>query len=1282
MKKRIFAILIAAATLLCALSITALADDPWDGSVDTSWYNTTDTAFEIDSAADLAGLAELVNGGTSFSGKTINLGADIDLNNQEWTPIGTNGKPFLGTFDGAKDSTVGGGNYTISNLYINKGFSNTAANNCVGLFGCTNSPAVIKNVDFENVDIQGSLYVGTVVGYGFTGKEISNCHVSGKIEIDGWWYIGGIGGNGYVSTVSDCTVTGNEGSYIKANNDGSYVGGIWGYRGEGNMTITDCKVENIALSACDRIGGICGIAHYSNTIQGCEIKNSTITSTNNVGNTGLIAGADLSKANSIAKILDCTVTNTTATSEDVTVTTKVGSCTHEGKPAEKCATVGSNVTFNSSGKITEGTLEQVADGELADGLILIKNEEGTYDVAQMTTENAPFVVTTGSVEEPFDNLPAAIAAANSASSENAVTVTIKKSGSYDMFSITRANVKVEAADGVTATFTVSSTKTGNVNGENVTLEGLNFVSDDGTTIFSSGNCDGLTLNGCTFTGSGTGTALYIHKPNITITGCTFENFERGYYTCGDNSFAGVMIFTGNTFTNVRVPIDGYWGKTATNDTNIQITGNTFDSGDWDAAYIQLWDYAQYLRWADNTETDRQGSAIKARIENNTYIGSVVIYATHFDWFSESSLTLDDASKDLLQYRVLVELEGAESATVRNADGSEITAFNESKASSKRGDNVFIYSLSVGDYIFDIVPAEGSDPVPKEVTLKAPLVGEETNKVTVDAAETAVAKVGDDEYKTLAEAIEAAKNGATVELLRDVYVETWNQVWNTKGMTIEGKGKTITIGKVESNVNGNYLFYDAEDLVVNDLSIKFQTNGNGFDMVSGELKNVKMYGGANSNYAVFVCNGGANNAVTIESCTFKDFGIAVYSQSGTAATSNIKVTGSTITDCGIAICSYAKSNVFTGNTVTGSDELSFAGGADAVTTVTGNAFTDAGKIWFCGADLGNVTFEKNKVLGDTYVTTVEAEDGTTLDVDRNYWGGSAPSETQVVGENVNGKNVYYVAPGMNESDLNTYAPYTVILIFGNGMGNDVKNYKPNAQFKLPVPSKPGYIFMGWKCSDGHTHEAGETITVTKSLTFTAIWANMPDITPGTPGGDDEPVVPDFPFTDVREGQWFYEAVKYVYSEGIMNGMDRYTFAPNGSLTRAMVWTMLARLDGVDTEGGATWYSKAQDWAMSLDVSDGTNPMGEITRQELVTMLWRYAYVCDADMTLGDDTNILSYIDIDKVSDWAVEAFQWCCGAGIIEGDENGALNPTAGCTRAEAAAMFMRLCKNVDLSPTV
>ena len=1186
----------------------------------------------------------------------------------------------------------------ITNSTLTGGASSQSRSCGDGLYISSNASAVVSG--------------GTLTGgQGNSGGKGVN--VSGNVTLTGVTVTGGASTNStpgvgvYCTSpaknviITGCTVTG--GSPAEGTTTNSAGRGMEIY-GPVTLTVESSTIQggNNNRTSGDPIGGN-AIWFYNENSKGANITltDTTLGVGNDPAGDAVITGNSNAPAGSGGLLANITaggtltvdsgvMKNTTITPADdgLVIVAENDAAVAVGK---NNLTVASKGTVESEGQTTyyptatlavrnakpggTVTIQELGEGEslenVPDGIILKNGTRETITVGGQEVEPdgvlADWVAKIG--EEQYVSLEAAIDAANKTAAGSKVVVEIIKSGNYDMFTITRANVTIRAPEDVTATFTVSGTNTGNVNGENVTLEGLNFVSADGTTIFSSGNCDSLTLKGCTFKGDGTGTALYIHTPNITITGCTFENFERGYYTCGDNSSAGAMTFTDNTFTNVRVPIDGYWGEPATDNTDIKITRNTFNPGTWEAAYIQLWDYAQYQYWlngSSSTLNPEGKSAIIATIEDNTYNGNVVIYATHFDWFSESNLTMDAASEALLQYRVLVELEGAESATVRNADGSEITAFNESKASSERGGKVVIYSLSVGDYIFDIVPAEGSDPVPKEVTLKAPLVEEETNKVTVDAAETAVAKVGDDEYKTLAEAIEAAKNGGTVELLRDVYVATWNQVWNTTGLTINGNGHTVTIGEVESNVNGNYLFYNADNLKVNDLTFKFLTNGNGFVMTSGELKNVKMYGGESSNYAVFVANGGTDKTVTVTGCTIEDFGIAVYSQSGTAATSNIKVTGSDIKDCGIAICSYAKSNVFTGNTVTGSNELSFARGADAVTTVTGNAFTDAGKIWFYGADLGNVTFEKNKVLGDTYVTTDEAEDGTTLDVDRNYWGGGAPDETQVVGENVSGKDVYYVAPGMNESDLNTYAPYTVILIFGNGMGNDVKNYKPNAQFKLPVPSKPGYIFMGWKCSDGHTHEAGETITVTKSLTFTAIWSNLPDIEPGTPDvKPDEPVVPDFPFTDVSVNAWYYEAVKYVYEKGIMNGMDRYSFQPNGTLTRAMVWTMLARLDGVDTEGGNSWYAKAQEWATANSVSDGENPTGEVTREQLITMLWRYA---------GSPTytaDLSGYVDTADISSWAGQAMCWAVATGVIEGDENSALTPKADTTRAQAAAMLMR-----------
>ncbi len=148
-------------------------------------------------------------------------------------------------------------------------------------------------------------------------------------------------------------------------------------------------------------------------------------------------------------------------------------------------------------------------------------------------------------------------------------------------------------------------------------------------------------------------------------------------------------------------------------------------------------------------------------------------------------------------------------------------------------------------------------------------------------------------------------------------------------------------------------------------------------------------------------------------------------------------------------------------------------------------------------------------------------------------------------------------------------------------------------------------------------------------------------------------------------WYYEAVKYVYEKGIMNGMDRYSFQPNGTLTRAMVWTMLARLDGVDTEGGNSWYAKAQEWATANSVSDGENPTGEVTREQLITMLWRYA---------GSPTytaDLSGYVDTADISSWAEQAMCWAVATGVIEGDENAALTPKADTTRAQAAAMLMR-----------
>ena len=166
-----------------------------------------------------------------------------------------------------------------------------------------------------------------------------------------------------------------------------------------------------------------------------------------------------------------------------------------------------------------------------------------------------------------------------------------------------------------------------------------------------------------------------------------------------------------------------------------------------------------------------------------------------------------------------------------------------------------------------------------------------------------------------------------------------------------------------------------------------------------------------------------------------------------------------------------------------------------------------------------------------------------------------------------------------------------------------------------------------------------------------------------------------FDDVVKGAWYENSVDYVVDNGLMNGTDATRFEPDSTTTRGMLMTVIARYAGEDTTGSNPWYQKSMEWAKANGVSDGTAPNANITREQLVTMLYRYAKASGKDVSVGKDTNILSYADATTVSEYAVPAMQWACGAGIVNG-ANGTLNPQNNATRAEVAAILMRFCENV------
>lgn len=161
-----------------------------------------------------------------------------------------------------------------------------------------------------------------------------------------------------------------------------------------------------------------------------------------------------------------------------------------------------------------------------------------------------------------------------------------------------------------------------------------------------------------------------------------------------------------------------------------------------------------------------------------------------------------------------------------------------------------------------------------------------------------------------------------------------------------------------------------------------------------------------------------------------------------------------------------------------------------------------------------------------------------------------------------------------------------------------------------------------------------------------------------------------YPDVLPGDWFYSSVRYVTERGLMNGTPN-GFEPNMDSSRATIWTILARFSGVDTTVvSGEWYAVARQWAMENGVSDGTNPNGVITREQLATMLYRFAK--NKGLVQEPVTADLSvFVDAGQISDYALDAMRWAVSVGLLNGMDGSRLAPQGSAARAQVAAMLMR-----------
>ena len=176
-----------------------------------------------------------------------------------------------------------------------------------------------------------------------------------------------------------------------------------------------------------------------------------------------------------------------------------------------------------------------------------------------------------------------------------------------------------------------------------------------------------------------------------------------------------------------------------------------------------------------------------------------------------------------------------------------------------------------------------------------------------------------------------------------------------------------------------------------------------------------------------------------------------------------------------------------------------------------------------------------------------------------------------------------------------------------------------------------------------------------------------------------------FSDVESGAWYADAVDYVYDKGLMDGTGNGEFTPGGELTRAQLVTILWRKAGspeseaalayTDVEDGK-WYSDAVRWAAANDITyrkgESFGPDDILDRDEAAYILWNAAKAYGMDVSVGEDTNILSYYDFDQITKEYIPAIQWACGAGVMQGTGEGMLEPKGHLTRAQAAALLQRM----------
>lgn len=801
---------------------------------------------------------------------------------------------------------------------------------------------------------------------------------------------------------------------------------------------------------------------------------------------------------------------------------------------------------------------------------------------------------------------------------------------------------IETGDGAALS---GNNTTGNMN---FTVNGGTLTTKSGPAIYQPGQCK-LTITGGTLNG---GISLRMGQVNIsggTINAAT-ENLDSPaqYYNYSGNAWLPDALYVfGGTYNST----DSTYG----NSLNLNITGGTFNCNNGQGSAIAIYDIGKVAQ------------AAKITISGDAKLATTTSNRKAYDVLSLSDIGVTNPDTGYGNKNLVGKVSTAISGGYFTSDPSDYCADNLTGVSS--GNTT--YPWTVGEKSADTKPAE----------VAAATVAATVDKSASEAAQDAAKEIGG-AMMTQNEAIKAAAKDEANKNTIDADTPVGGKTVTQKLQEVD---PTITSDKVKI-VYQTYI-----DVEVKDAAKENST----FTELTVELTPMYRVIAAKSGVTDYHVDVDKNTPEAINA-------VQIVGEQPLTLTGKYEVTlqlpnGFVVpSDNKLSIKHQKSSGVeyYTGtvDTTSGTKMVTFETNGfspftiSAVAAYVGTTAYPTLQEAANAANSGDTIVVKNGASHDlTFTATksvkVKNETGAAVTVkfngtDKKF--GNGETET-----------FSYTKPssssGGSSSGKTTYK-VTTSAVNNGGVNASPSSAEKGATITITLSPDKGYKLDKLTVTDG----SGKTVsTVKKSDTVYTFTMPASAVKVGVSYVKATETPSKTKFNDVSANDWFASAVDYVTGKGMMNGTADNTFSPKANTTRGMVVTVLYRLENqpstsaasfTDVASGA-YYANAVAWANANGIVSGYGsgkfgPNDKVTREQLAAILYRYAQYKKYDVSVGEDTNILSYDDAQSISSYAIPAIQWACGAGVVTGKSGSKLDPKGNATRAEVAAMLMRFCENV------